>query len=109
MKNGTDRGNREIELQVPLMIPGASGDPVARLDAHVAQGVRQSMDALLQLPVVRSVHAAVAAPANDLFLSEELAGPTENAGNHQRPVHHESLHRELPVPSMVAFGSIGDA
>ena len=88
-----DRRHGEIELEVPMMVPGKRGDAIAGLDAQSLEHVHQPVNAAVELAVIAAMQAAVAIAADDLFVGEELGGPAQDAGDQERPVHHQSVHR----------------
>src|SRR5262249_36824503 len=89
-----------------MMIPRASGDPVAGPDPQAAQGVHEPMDPAFQLPIARTAHAAVTPSADDLLLGEEPGRPPKDVWDHQRPIHHEAVHRSPHLTSARLSGDV---
>jgi hypothetical protein len=76
----TDDRHREVEFEVSLMVPGAGGDPVARLHAQFEQDVHKAMRPLFDFTVVRPIDRSVTPATDDLLYREKLSGPTQMLG-----------------------------
>ena len=51
------------------------------------------MDPAIEVAIIAAMQASVTQAADDLFIGVELGGPAEDAGDQERPVHHQSVHR----------------
>src|SRR2546430_5318879 len=92
MQHRTHAGDREVELQVTIVVPGQGAHPVAGGDAQLSKGVRQLGNPASELGVGVAVAAALP-PGHDLLPREQGGGPPEEVLERQGQVGHRTAHR----------------
>ena len=96
VKNGAHAGDREVGLQVFLVVPGEGADPVSRLDAEALERVGE-LGAALRDFGVGADPCAVRLAGDDPAVSVHPASVIEDHPDRQREVHHRAeCHRGAP-------------
>ena len=83
-------GHRVISFEMPVIVPGNRSDHGAGVKTQVTQGVRQTSNAYRAFGAAISKHRAVRLARDDLRISELRSRMFDDAGNQQRPIHHQS-------------------
>jgi hypothetical protein len=100
-----DRGHARdgvVELEMPVGVPGQGADPVFGLDAKRQQRTRQlRRERAMRIGIGVAVRAADRQAGYDFRIAVVLAGVLQQAGNHQRPVHHQAKHLRSPLCVLV--------
>jgi len=106
VQHSADTGNRKVQLEVALVVPGERSHPVALLHAQRTQPPRETIDAIRKLGVLRALDYPLAPQRDQLGAAIARADPVEDVMQSQREfVLHEPpqhLRHPLLAPSLGA-------
>ena len=97
VQHGADAGDAEIELEMPVGVPGDGADPVAELDAQPLQRFGQLLGALVRVLVAVAVDRPLDGARHDLDVGIGGGRIVDDLRDQQRTVLHQTLHG---VPSL---------
>ena len=95
MQDGSGTGDREIQLQMPVVVPCQGADPVASTDAELLQGMGQLRHPLTELGVGVPMPTGFAS-RHDLLGRKQRRRPPQKVLQRQREVGHCASHRVDP-------------
>ena len=78
-----------------VAVPGQGGDPIALLDARLAQRMGHLCSPMGTVAPGVAVNVPLNAARNDFDFGVVALGMLQQAGHEQRHVHHQSLHGAL--------------
>src|SRR3984957_10821303 len=84
-------------------IPGDGGHAIAELDAVAFQPLRDLQRALVDFSIIGAMDGTFDRPCNDFLLAMDGRRVLENSVTQQRPVLHQSQHRDIPPECSIAF------
>jgi hypothetical protein len=91
MQHATHAGDRVVELQVAVVVPGERGDTVARLDTKSLQRSCKPVDARHHL-AIRGAVGALIALRHYLFLLVQSLDPPQHVLQAELVVLHQAFH-----------------
>ena len=95
--HGPDAGDRVIELEMAVAVPGEGRDPVAKLHPLRLQPVGKLAGPFHGVRIGVAVHVSLGADRDDLALRILLCAEFQNLADQQRTLHHHALHGSPPV------------
>jgi len=95
MQHGPHARNGEIQLQMPMRVPGQRCHPVTRLDAQPDQGLRDLACTNGKASPGLAHQRTFAGAADDLGRGVILLCVVEQAGNEQGAILHQAEHHGI--------------
>jgi hypothetical protein len=84
----------EVQLEVPIAVPGQRGDAFPRLDADTADRVRHLTGTSMQRAVGSAVNVALDPARHDLDVGVMAVGMLDQCADEQGRLHHLSMQHE---------------
>ena len=98
--------HREINLEVPMRVAGNGADVAACVEAQGFERIRQASRAVRALGINISMEGPVRLARDDFHLAKLGGGMLDDAGDQERPIHHQARtqHCENPLSVCQASG-----
>ncbi len=90
--HGAGARNREVRLQVRMVIPHERAHALAALEPQAPQRSGERAGAPVEVGVAVTVQGLVGEPGDDLRIGEEPPRAREEVGEREREIHRRALH-----------------
>ena len=92
VQHGADAGDAEVELEMPIGVPGDGADPVAELDAQPLQRFGELLGALVRVLVAVAMDRPLDGARHDLDVGIGGGRIVDDLRDQQRTVLHQTQH-----------------